>query len=190
MNQLPTNNHTEKMDNVEIKKYTRDDLLYLRNYHLSLFWKLERDVEEIGLLSSAEQHLSDILTSLTNIVDNNHTLYCLIHQDELIGILKIGVKKLYLYNQNELHCEQCACLLDFYILKKFQNRGLGIELFNFMLRDNSITPSSLCYDNPSYKLQNFLKKYFSPCNLIKQPNNFVIFSGYFRRQEKTTKIEK
>ncbi|ETW36765.1 alpha-tubulin N-acetyltransferase [Plasmodium falciparum Tanzania (2000708)] len=49
-----------------------------------------------------------------------------------------------------------------------------------MLKDNDISAFCLCYDNPSYKLQNFLKKYFSPCVLIKQPNHFVIFSNYFK----------
>ncbi|KJP87467.1 hypothetical protein AK88_02899 [Plasmodium fragile] len=199
------------MHNLEIKKHSRVDLLLLRSSDLHSFRKLQRDVDEMGLLSSTEQHLSGILTTLDNVADQDNTLYCLTQQGELIGMLKIGTKRLYLYNGKDLHCRSCACLLDFYIQRNFRKRGLGLvsttltpgekkrkekvnvlimdvlikenELFNFMLRDKAISPSKLCYDNPSYKLRNFLKKHFSPCALIKQPNNFVIFAEYFGEPE-------
>lgn len=48
-----------------------------------------------------------------------------------------------------------------------------------MLKDNNICPNELCYDNPSVKFQHFLKKYFAPQDLIKQPNNYVIFPEFF-----------
>ncbi|SBO23791.1 alpha-tubulin N-acetyltransferase, putative [Plasmodium knowlesi strain H] len=218
----------EKMHNLEIKKHSRVDLLLLRSSDFHSFRKLQRDVDEMGLLSSTEQHLSGILTTLDNITDQDNTLYvtaiiclpsecvfrtnnlvslnrrkitqgtlsyrtcptcffpshqCLTQEGELIGMLKIGTKRLYLYNGKDLHCRSCACLLDFYIQRNFRKRGLGLELFNFMLKDKAISPSRLCYDNPSYKLQSFLKKHFSPCALIKQPNNFVIFAEYFGEPE-------
>ncbi|CRG96796.1 alpha-tubulin N-acetyltransferase, putative [Plasmodium gallinaceum] len=169
----------EKLKKLDIKKYTKNDLLYLRDYSSFSFQKLEKEIEEIGRLSSEDQKLYGTLTSINNIIDQNYTLYCLIIENNLIGILKIGSKNLYLYDKKNLHYQRCTCVLDFYILNNFQKMGLGIKLFNFMLKDNNIAPSKLCYDNPSKKLQNFLKKYFSPCNLIKQPNNFVIFSEYF-----------
>ncbi|CAG9480617.1 alpha-tubulin N-acetyltransferase, putative [Plasmodium vivax] len=175
--------HGEKMKNLEIKKHSRGDLLLLRSSDLHSFRKLQREVDKMGLLSSAEQHLSGILTTLENVADQDNTLYCLTQRGELIGMLKIGTKRLYLYNGKDLHCRSCACLLDFYIRRDFRKRGLGLELFNFMLRDKAISPSRLCYDNPSHKLRSFLKKHFSPCALIKQPNNFVIFAEYFGEPE-------
>ncbi|CRG99460.1 alpha-tubulin N-acetyltransferase, putative [Plasmodium relictum] len=169
----------EELKKLDIRKYTKNELLYLRDYNSISFQKLEKEIEEIGLLSSRDQRLYSSLTSISNIINQNYTLYCLIMENNIIGILKIGEKNLYLYDKKNLHYQKCTCVLDFYILKNFQKRGLGIKLFNFMLKDNNITPSKLCYDNPSNKLLNFLKKYFSPCDLIKQPNNFVIFSEYF-----------
>ncbi|SBT87902.1 alpha-tubulin N-acetyltransferase, putative [Plasmodium malariae] len=167
---VPSNKPPGEIKQLQIKKFTRDDLLFRR---------LENDVHKISHLSSKDQKLYGVLTSLVNIMDNDYKLYCLTHQNNLIGILKIGTKNLYLYDKKKLHYRSCTCVLDFYIMKDFQKRGLGIELFNCMLRDNTISPSNLCYDNPSYKMQNFLKKYFAPCNLIKQPNNFVTFDNYF-----------
>ncbi|KNG75680.1 hypothetical protein PFMG_01844 [Plasmodium falciparum IGH-CR14] len=123
----------------------------------------QKQVDEIACLSSKEQKLCGTLTSINNIINENYTIY------------QIGEKNLYLYDKIKLHYGKY-----FYILEKFQKRGLGIKLFNFMLKDNDISAFCLCYDNPSYKLQNFLKKYFSPCVLIKQPNHFVIFSNYFK----------
>ncbi|SOV14255.1 alpha-tubulin N-acetyltransferase,putative [Plasmodium sp. DRC-Itaito] len=164
----------------DIKKFTREDLLYLKNNNYVLFNMFQKQVDEIACLSSKEQKLYGSLTSINNIINENYTIYCLLHKDGLIGFIKIGQKNLYLYDKIKLHYGKCTCVLDFYILEKFQKRGLGIKIFNFMLKDNDISPFCLCYDNPSYKLQNFLKKYFSPCVLIKQPNHFVIFSNYFK----------
>ncbi|EUD68072.1 alpha-tubulin N-acetyltransferase [Plasmodium inui San Antonio 1] len=190
------------MHNLEIKRHSRGDLLLLRSSDLHSFRKIQRDVDDMGLLSSAEQHLSGILTTLDSVTDQDNTLYCLTQQGELIGMLKIGTKRLYLYNGKDLHCGSY-----FYIQRDFRKRGLGLvsttpthverkemnvekgvnvliaELFNFMLRDKAISPSRLCYDNPSYKLRSFLKKHFSPCVLIRQPNNFVIFAEYFGEPE-------
>ncbi|CAX64236.2 alpha-tubulin N-acetyltransferase [Plasmodium falciparum NF54] len=170
----------ETFNHIDIKKYTREDLLYLRNTNNVLFKMFQKQVDEIACLSSKEQKLCGTLTSINNIINENYTIYCLIHTDGLIGFIKIGEKNLYLYDKIKLHYGKCTCVLDFYILEKFQKRGLGIKIFNFMLKDNDISAFCLCYDNPSYKLQNFLKKYFSPCVLIKQPNHFVIFSNYFK----------
>ncbi|GAB65823.1 hypothetical protein PCYB_073250 [Plasmodium cynomolgi strain B] len=105
------NTPSEKMHNLEIKKHSRGDLLLLRSSDLHSFRKLQRDVDEMGLLSSAEQHLSGILTTLDNVADQDNTLYCLTQRGELIGMLKIGTKRLYLYNGKDLHCRSCACLL-------------------------------------------------------------------------------
>ncbi|KOB85878.1 hypothetical protein PFDG_01359 [Plasmodium falciparum Dd2] len=132
----------ETFNHIDIKKYTREDLLYLRNTNNVLFKMFQKQVDEIACLSSKEQKLCGTLTSINNIINENYTIYCLIHTDGLIGFIK--------------------------------------KIFNFMLKDNDISAFCLCYDNPSYKLQNFLKKYFSPCVLIKQPNHFVIFSNYFK----------
>ncbi|SCQ16236.1 alpha-tubulin N-acetyltransferase, putative [Plasmodium ovale] len=172
MRNIPDEKPNSGIHCYEIKKFDRRDLLHLKNYDFPSYRLLEEDVEEIGLLSSKDQKLTGSLTSLNNIMEKNYTLY-------------IGTKDLYLYEEKKLHYRRCTCVLDFYIRARFQKRGLGIKLFNFMLTDNATSPSSLCYDNPSTKLQNFLKKHFAPRCLIKQPNNFVIFGEYFNDKTDT-----
>ncbi|EUR72499.1 alpha-tubulin N-acetyltransferase [Plasmodium falciparum 7G8] len=175
----------ETFNHIDIKKYTREDLLYLRNTNNVLFKMFQKQVDEIACLSSKEQKLCGTLTSINNIINENYTIYCLIHTDGLIGFIKvtinqIGEKNLYLYDKIKLHYGKCTY---FYILEKFQKRGLGIEKRRYKISYTSIFINNIfcySYDNPSYKLQNFLKKYFSPCVLIKQPNHFVIFSNYFK----------
>ncbi|SBT33642.1 conserved Plasmodium protein, unknown function [Plasmodium ovale wallikeri] len=142
MANIPDEKPDEKPDDgihcYEIKKFDRRDLLHLKNYDFLSYRILEGDVEEIGLLSSKDQKLAGSLTSLNNILEKNYTLY-------------IGTKDLYLYEEKKMHYRSCTC-----------------KLFNFMLMDNATSPESLCYDNPSTKLQNFLKKHFAPRCLIKQ----------------------
>lgn len=53
----------------------------------------------------------------------------------MVGMLKIGRKKLFLLNQDQ-RTKECAplCVLDFYIHESRQRRGYGRRLFDYMLR--------------------------------------------------------
>lgn len=168
-----------KLPKIGIQKITKESVLDLERLDIISFNRLNSQLNEIGRLSSEDQKLNGILTSLTNLIDKNYIIYCLMDENALIGILKIGAKNLYLYDKDVMHYLNCLCVLDFYISRTFQRKGLGIKLFNYMLKDNDICPNELCYDNPSTKLQHFLKKYFARQDLIKQPNNYVIFPEFF-----------
>lgn len=53
----------------------------------------------------------------------------------VIGILKMGWKKLFLYDKNGSRSEAMVyCLLDFYIHETKQRRGYGNTLFEYMLK--------------------------------------------------------
>ncbi|KAI4839477.1 alpha-tubulin N-acetyltransferase [Plasmodium brasilianum] len=112
---VPSNKPPGEIKQLQIKKFTRDDLLCLRNSDISSFRRLENDVHKISHLSSKDQKLYGVLTSLVNIMDNDYKLY-------------IGTKNLYLYDKKKLHYRSCTCVLDFYIMKDFQKRGLGIVI--------------------------------------------------------------
>lgn len=53
----------------------------------------------------------------------------------MVGLLKMGWKKLYLFNKKGLRTEAMVyCLLDFYIHETRQRHGYGIKLMEYMLK--------------------------------------------------------
>jgi alpha-tubulin N-acetyltransferase 1 len=55
----------------------------------------------------------------------------------LIGLLKVGKKRLFIYDTHNINHElQPLCLLDFFIHTTQQRKGLGLKLFDFMLKVN------------------------------------------------------
>lgn len=53
----------------------------------------------------------------------------------IVGILKMGWKKLYIYNKAGSQSEAMVyCLLDFYIHESRQRKGYGKRLFECMLQ--------------------------------------------------------
>ena len=52
------------------------------------------------------------------------------------------------------------CVLDFYVHESLQRRGIGNEMFEFMLDRERQTAFKMAYDRPSGKLLGFLKKYY------------------------------
>lgn len=73
-----------------------------------------------------------------------------------------------------------SCVLDFYVLEVCQRQGVGKALFDFALNLLSTVPQFLAYDRPSSKLVAFLAKHYGLIQGITQPNNFVIFRGFFQ----------
>ena len=52
-----------------------------------------------------------------------------------VGILKIGRKKLFVYNHHgNVHEMEPLCVLDFYVHESRQRMGCGRKLFDFMLQ--------------------------------------------------------
>lgn len=53
----------------------------------------------------------------------------------MVGLLKMGWKKLYLFNKKGSRTEALVyCLLDFYIHETRQRHGYGIKLMEYMLK--------------------------------------------------------
>lgn len=64
-----------------------------------------------------------------------HCLYLLYRHFSVVGILKMGWKKLYLYNKEGSRSEAMVyCLLDFYIHESKQRKGYGKRLIECMLQ--------------------------------------------------------
>ena len=53
----------------------------------------------------------------------------------VVGILKTGYKKLFIYDRDGGHHEmEPLCVLDFYVHESMQRRGCGRRLFEHMLK--------------------------------------------------------
>lgn len=102
-----------------------------------------------------------------------------------MGILRIGRKQLYLYDNNMIPYEgNFVCVLDFYIHYSFQRRGIGNRLFNFMMENERIEMAyQIGFDDPSVALLQFLHKKYNLDNPIWQNTNFVVFSQLFSSAE-------
>eukprot|EP01023_Acetabularia_acetabulum_P031694 TRINITY_DN2967_c1_g1_i3.p1 TRINITY_DN2967_c1_g1~~TRINITY_DN2967_c1_g1_i3.p1 ORF type:complete len:298 (-),score=14.83 TRINITY_DN2967_c1_g1_i3:557-1393(-) len=101
---------------------------------------------------------------------------------KIMGGLKFGIRKLYLYDQKGMMHEfkNAPCLLDFYVYEKYQRQGIGKKLFERMIKDKNLVPQQLAFDRPSKKLLQFLTKYYGLKNeYLLQPNHYMVFSSIF-----------
>jgi len=72
-------------------------------------------------------------------------------------------------------------VLDFYVHESRQRQGVGLRLFEALLRDNpGLAPHQLGFDRPSPKFLSFLAKHWGLEEYLPQANSFVIFDEYFR----------
>ena len=97
-------------------------------------------------------------------------------QGAVIGMLKVGRKKLFLLDgagkPNEM---SPMCVLDFYVTEKRQRTGCGKKLFETMLRREEVEPRYLAVDRPSEKLISFLRKHYGLANII--PQVYILIKG-------------
>lgn len=65
---------------------------------------------------------------------------CIFRHVVVVGLLKMGWKKLYLFNKKGSRTEAMVyCLLDFYIHETRQRHGYGIKLMDYMLKVLKLT---------------------------------------------------
>lgn len=137
-------------------------------------------LDRMGAASSSAQGLSTTITTAQKFFSSNHRIVIKATGDKVLGILKVGYKKLFLrdkfFNYHEV---TPLCVLDFYVHESTQRQGIGKKLFDYMLKFEKKTPQELAYDRPSPKLIGFLKKHFGLVNYVKQNNNFVVFDEFF-----------
>ncbi|KAL9702024.1 hypothetical protein quinque_005465 [Culex quinquefasciatus] len=148
----------------------------------------------IGQLSAQAQGLSNPVTTSQKLRNSDHHIYLMFEPNEkhglVVGILKVGHKSLYVFDQNgETVNVTAPCVLDFYVHESRQRGGLGRELFEHMLNEEKIQPQSLAIDRPSEKLLGFLQKHYGLYNKIPQMNNFVVYEGFFSSKQNGSDID-
>ena len=137
-------------------------------------------LDKMGEASSQAQNLPTIITTSQKFFTSNHRIVLKAEKDKVLGFIKVGVKKLYLrdrhYNYHEV---SPLCVLDFYVHESVQRKGIGKQLFDYMINFEKKNPKEIAYDKPNDKLLNFLQKYFNLANFIQQNNNYVVFDEFF-----------
>ncbi|XP_025414955.1 alpha-tubulin N-acetyltransferase 1-like [Sipha flava] len=142
-------------------------------------------VDEMGKASARAQDLKMPITTAEKLSKSDHTIYLFSEQTNeekcvVVGILKMGWKKLYLFDKKGSRSEAMVyCLLDFYIHETRQRQGYGNKLFEHMLKDNELEAKHIAIDKPSKKMLQFMQKHYSLKKLVDQGNNFVIFEEFF-----------
>ncbi|CAB3226480.1 unnamed protein product [Arctia plantaginis] len=148
---------------------------------------LNKLINEIGEQSAAAQGLNRVITTaekMRNSPDNTLFLLkdSLTNQGHgaLIGLLKVGYKKLYLFDpRNKVREVEPLCVLDFFITQDHQRIGYGRVLFDYMLQALEVHPYELAIDGPSTKMEQFLAKNYGIDNLLRQNNNFAVAAQFF-----------
>ncbi|XP_062620566.1 alpha-tubulin N-acetyltransferase 1-like isoform X1 [Saccostrea cucullata] len=143
-------------------------------------------IDRMGEASARAQGLRTIITTGRKLELSDHILY-IMRDDQLndnkggvVGILKIGHKKLFVYDtKGHVHEMEPVCVLDFYVHESRQRMGCGKLLFEYMLKEQNIDPHHLAIDKPSFKFSKFLQKHYNLKAELPQVNNFVVYEGFF-----------
>ncbi|GAB6021946.1 Alpha-tubulin N-acetyltransferase 1 [Chamberlinius hualienensis] len=152
-------------------------------------------INRMGEASAKAQGLHHTITTYNKLLECDQTLY-LVKDDinnkcVVVGILKVGRKKLFLQDSEEkLHEMDPLCVLDFYIHENYQRKGCGLKLFEYMLKDQNSMVYELAIDRPSEKLQLFMKKHYKHLGEpVHQRNNFTIYNQIFSMTSPTTEFK-
>ncbi|XP_076041705.1 uncharacterized protein LOC143025628 isoform X4 [Oratosquilla oratoria] len=168
-----------------------DNTLILRGWQSKTrnrveYQQLYEIINAIGEISSFAQGLNNIITNADKLQNSDHLLYLMKECDDkdghavVVGMLKIGRKKLFLLDPSEQTKEVAPfCVLDFYIHESRQRRGYGRRLFEYMLQDQNVLPGHMAVDKPSDKFLGFLCKHYGLVRQVPQINNFVVFDAFF-----------
>lgn len=137
-------------------------------------------IDEMGKASSKAQGLNHVITSTGKFMGTNQRLYVKVCDGTAEGILKVEERNLF-YRNSSGSCKEISplCVLDFYVHESVQRKGIGKELFVYMLKHEQVEASRLAYDRPSPKLLKFLEKHYGLASFVSQNNNFVVFDKYF-----------
>ncbi|GET89211.1 hypothetical protein, conserved [Leishmania tarentolae] len=175
-----------------VSRWTGADLNALRNAvrrggaeaaQEDLERKLCRTIDILGARSQQTQEINAVLTSVARLRENDtFRLYLLTQNHRGVGILKVGVKKLFVTHPvtRALVEVDPLCVLDFYVDESCQRQGYGKKIYSHMLEAEHVSrPEVLAIDRPSNKLLGFLKKHYGLAAYTPQANNFVVFHSFF-----------
>ncbi|KPA79567.1 hypothetical protein ABB37_05381 [Leptomonas pyrrhocoris] len=145
--------------------------------------KLCRTIDILGARSQRAQVISTALTSVARLRENkSYRLYLLTKDHRGVGILKMGVKKLFVTHPQTRSLVEVdpLCVLDIYVDESCQRHGCGKALFTHMLKAEGVRrPETLAIDRPSPKMLGFMKKHYGLSAYSPQVNNFVVFDRFF-----------
>ena len=140
-------------------------------------------LDKMGELSSKSQNLLVNVTTTNRFFPSDHTLIIKADKNKVLGYIKVGPKRLFLRDIIcNYHERKTLCVLDFYIYDTEQRKGLGKEIFDFMLNYKKINPGELAYDRPTLRFLAFLKRNYGLENYIQQENNFTIYDEFFESE--------
>ncbi|ORX59093.1 DUF738-domain-containing protein [Piromyces finnis] len=166
---------------LKIFSLTSQDIKNIKKENIKRYNDLEIQIKKLGDESAKWQKLRYAITTLDIIEENpEQKLYIICGQNnDLIGYIKIGKKKLYLYDKDGV-CHELVLqtILDFLITTIYQKKGIGHHLFEYVLKKENLKETNIAYDRPSDRLINFLKKHYNFTKDIPQYNNFMIFENF------------
>ncbi|XP_071443721.1 alpha-tubulin N-acetyltransferase-like [Hetaerina americana] len=154
-------------------------------------WNCQENISTIldamGKASAAAQGLNVAITTGDRLKNSDQIVYMLVDKNgkdgkgTVVGMLKTGRKKLYVFDQTGAHHEIVPqCILDFYVHESKQRMGCGKKLFDYMLQKENLSAGQLAIDRPSQKFLSFLKKHYGLETIIPQMNNFVVYDIFFK----------
>lgn len=143
--------------------------------------RLRDIIDRMGVASAKAQGLNTPVTSYNILLQcPEQKLFIFAEGKQVVGMIKIGTKKLFIRNELDVHREITPmCVLDFYVHESKQRSGRGKMLFEAMLEREKLPPWKLAYDRPSVKFISFLRKHYDLANFTPQANNYVVFKRYF-----------
>ena len=137
-------------------------------------------LDKMGQLSAKAQNLESAITTTSRFFPSNHRLFIKADKNRVYGYLKVGPKKLFLRDRLfNYHERRTLSVLDFYVYDSMQRKGIGKQLFDYMLNYEKIDPNELAYDRPTLRFLSFLKKNYGLDNYLTQENSFIVFDGFF-----------
>ncbi len=89
----------------------------------------------MGNRSAKAQGLGSVITTVRRMMHTDQRLYVMRSDKAVMGILKVGRKKLFIRDNTsgKMHELEPLCVLDFYVHETIQRGGVGKQLFEFML---------------------------------------------------------
>ncbi|XP_034256020.1 alpha-tubulin N-acetyltransferase-like isoform X1 [Thrips palmi] len=148
--------------------------------------KISTVLDKMGVVSAKAQGLPVAITSAAKLRNTDHVVYILTDPEgnkghgTVVGILKVGRKKLFVYDLSGSQWEMDPlCVLDFYVHESKQRSGNGRALFEYMLKDQQANPHHLALDQPSEIFLSFMCKHYGLDSIIPQTNSFVVYDSFF-----------
>lgn len=143
-------------------------------------------VEKLGAASAIAQRLPVPITSPSKLLSApTHRVYIAYSGRTLLGLLKVGVKDLFMSHGGVTVEISPTAVLDFFVVPSHRRRGVGRALFNAMCENEGVHAVECAYDRPSLSFLSFLSNHFNLTAFTPQANNFVMFHDAFTHRAAT-----